>query len=551
MTDIEITKKFKKENIKDIASKLNIKEEDLECYGNDKAKIKYDSYIKDNNSKLILVTATNPTPYGEGKTTVSIGLIDSLNKLKEKAIGVLREPSMGPVFGMKGGATGGGYAQVVPMEDINLFFTGDFYAIEQANNLICAAIDNHIKQGNKLNIDYGNICFHRCIDINDRALRTTHIALGGENNGMPRKETFTITAASEMMSILCMSKSLEDLKENLDNILIGFTKDKKPIYAKELDVTDAALVLLKDAIKPNLVQTLYHNPVLIHGGPFANIAPGCNTIMATKLGLSLSDYVITEAGFGADLGAEKFFDIKCRKASLTPDCVVLVTTIKALKYNGGAKKDEITKPNLEELQKGIENLDAHLENLLKQNSNIVVALNKYDTDTKEELEFVERHLKEFDIPFSLCEEYSKGEDGCIDLAKQIVEMTKTPNDFRFLYEDELSIREKIEILCMEIYHARTIRFSEKALEKINLYEEIGKSSLPICVAKTQYSISDDPKKLGYPKDNDLEVTDLNLYSGAGFITVLLNNMILLPGLAKHSNYENIKLDENNEIVGLF
>ena len=551
MTDIEITKKFKKESIKDIAKKLNIKEEDIECYGNDKAKIRYDSYIKDNNSKLILVTATNPTPYGEGKTTVSIGLVDSLNKLKEKAIGVLREPSMGPVFGMKGGATGGGYAQVVPMEDINLFFTGDFYAIEQANNLICAAIDNHIKQGNELGIDYGNICFHRCIDINDRALRVSHIALGGDNNGMPRKETFTITAASEMMSILCMSKSLKDLKENLDNILIGFTKDKKPIYAKELDVTDAALVLLKDAIKPNLVQTLYNNPVLIHGGPFANIAPGCNTITATKLGLSLSDYVITEAGFGADLGAEKFFDIKCRNANLIPDCVVLVTTIKALKYNGGAKKDEITKPNLKQLQEGISNLDAHIENLLKQNSNLIVALNKYDTDTKEELEFVENHLKELNIPFSLCEEYAKGEDGCIDLAKQVIEITKTPNEFKFLYDENLSIREKIEILCIEIYKARTIKFSEKALEKIDLYESINKDKLPICVAKTQYSLSDDPKKLGYPKDNDLVVTDLNLYSGAGFITILLNNMILLPGLAKHSNYENIKLDDNNKIVGLF
>jgi len=368
---------------------------------------------------------------------------------------------------------------------------------------------------------------------------------------MPRKETFTITAASEMMSILCMSKSLKDLKDNLDSILIGFNTKKEPIYAKDLDVTDSALVLLKDAMKPNLVQTLYNNPVLIHGGPFANIAPGCNTIVATKLGLSLADYTITEAGFGADLGTEKFFNIKCRKAELTPDCVVLVTTIKALKYNAGVKKEDITKEDVSKVLEGIVNLDAHIENLLKQNSNVVVALNKYDTDTEEELNAVIDHLKEMNIPCSLCEEYAKGEDGCIDLANKVIELTQKDNDFKFLYDTNLSIREKIETICFEIYHARTIKFSEKALEKIELYENIGKNDLPICVAKTQYSLSDDPKKLGFPKDIDIEVSDLNIYSGAGFITVLLNNMILLPGLAKHSNYENIKLDDNNEIVGLF
>ena len=551
MTDIEITKKFKMEHIKDIANKANIDEKYLEQYGNYKAKINYEELIKDNNSKLILVTATNPTPYGEGKTTVSIGLVDSLKKLKENAIGVLREPSMGPVFGIKGGATGGGYAQVVPMEDINLYFTGDFYAIEQANNLLCAAIDNHIKQGNELDIDLNNICFSRCLDVNDRALRNIHIALGNPINGMPRKDSFTITAASEIMSVLCLSTSLEDLKKNLDNILVGYNTKQEPIYAKDLKVTDSMQVLLKDAIKPNLVQTLYNNPVIIHGGPFANIAHGCNTIIATKLGMSLSDYTITEAGFGADLGAEKFFDIKCRKAGLKPDCVVLVTTIKALKYNANVDKENIEKPNLEKLKEGTANLCAHIENLSKQNSNIIVAINKYTTDTKEELDYLQNFLKENNVESAICEEYTKGEDGCIDLAKKVMEITKKENEFKFMYDVNDSIREKIETLCIEIYKARTIRFSPKALESIELIESIGKDKLPICVAKTQYSLSDDPKKLGYPKDNDIEVKDIILYSGAGFITVLLKDIMRLPGLPKVPNYENIKLDKNNEIEGIF
>lgn len=551
MTDIEITKKFKKKDINEVATSIGINQTDIEKYGNYKAKINYEKYIKENKSKLVLVTATSPTPYGEGKTTVSIGLADALNKLNKKAIAVLREPSMGPVFGIKGGATGGGYAQVVPMEDINLFFTGDFYAIEQANNLLCAAIDNHIKQGNELEIDYNNICFNRCIDMNDRALRNIHIALGNPENGMPRKESFNITAASEIMSILCLSTSIKDLKTNLENILVGFNINKEPIYAKQLNVVDSMLVLLKDAFKPNLVQTLYNNPVIIHGGPFANIAHGCNSIIATKLGMSLSDYTITEAGFGADLGAEKFFDIKCRKASLKPDCIVLVTTIKALKYNAHVEKEDIEKPNLEKLKEGISNLFAHIENITKQNSNIIVAINKYSTDTKEELDYLQNCLKEINIPSSICEEYTKGEDGCIDLAEQIMTITKQENDFKYLYDTALSLREKIEILCIEIYKARSITFSKKALNTIEQIESISKDCLPICVAKTQYSISDDPKKLGYPQDVDIEVKEIIPYTGAGFITVLLKDIIRMPGLPKQPNYEKISLDKENNIIGLF
>lgn len=551
MTDIEITKQFNKKDINEIASNIGINLSDIEKYGNYKAKINYEKYLKENNSKLVLVTATSPTPYGEGKTTVSIGLTDALNKLNQKAIAVLREPSMGPVFGVKGGATGGGYAQVVPMEDINLFFTGDFYAIEQANNLLCAAIDNHIKQGNDLEIDYNNICFNRCIDMNDRALRNIHIALGNPENGMPRKESFNITAASEIMSILCLSTSIKDLKTNLENILIGYNIKQEPIYAKQLNVVDAMLVLLKDAIKPNLVQTLYNNPVIIHGGPFANIAHGCNSIIATKLGMSLSDYTITEAGFGADLGAEKFFDIKCRKASIKPDCIVLVTTIKALKYNANVEKEDIEKPNLEKLKEGMSNLFAHLENLFKQNTNIIVAINKYKTDTKEELEYLQNTLKEANIESSICEEYTKGEEGCIDLAQKVMDLTKQENDFKYLYDTNVSLREKIETICIEIYKATTITFSKKSLNQIELLEKINKDKLPICVAKTQYSISDDPKKLGYPKDVAIEVKDIIPYSGAGFITVLLKDIIRMPGLPKYANYEKISLNKNNDIEGLF
>lgn len=551
MTDIEITKKFKMKDINEVATSIGVNQTDIEKYGNYKAKINYEKYIKENNSKLVLVTATSPTPYGEGKTTVSIGLADALNKLNKKAVAVLREPSMGPVFGIKGGATGGGYAQVVPMEDINLFFTGDFYAIEQANNLLSAAIDNHIKQGNKLEIDYNNICFNRCIDMNDRALRNIHIALGKEENGMPRKESFNITAASEIMSILCLSTSIKDLKTNLENILVGYNINKEPIYAKQLNVVDAMLVLLKDAIKPNLVQTLYNNPAIIHGGPFANIAHGCNSIIATKLGMSLSDYTITEAGFGADLGAEKFFDIKCRKAKLKPDCIILVTTIKALKYNANVEKEDIEKPNLEKLKEGMSNLYAHLENLYKQNSNIIVAINKYKTDTKEELAYLQHALKESNISSSICEEYNNGEDGCIDLAEQIMNITQKENDFKYLYDTNLSLREKIETICIEIYKASTITFSKNSLEQIKLIEEINKDKLPICIAKTQYSISDDPEKLGYPQNVDIEVKEIIPYTGAGFITVLLKDIIRMPGLPKKPNYEKISLNKNNDIEGLF
>ena len=534
MTDIEISRNAKKENIIKIAKKLNI-EDKVETYGSNKAKIIAFSQNKKEKGKLILVTSINPTPYGEGKTTVSIGLNDGLRKLNKNSITVLREPSLGPVFGIKGGATGGGYAQVQPMEDINLHFTGDFHAITTANNLISAAIDNHIYFGNNLNINPNKVIFRRCIDLNDRALRSITIP--------ERTERVQITAASEMMSILCLSKNRSDLKRRVDNIIIGFTNDDKPIYAKELHISGAVATILKDAIYPNLVQSLENNPILIHGGPFANVGHGCNSIIATNLGLELADYVVTEAGFGSDLGAEKFFDIKCRKNNLKPDCVVIVATIRALKHH------DITGTN--NLEKGIDNLQVHIDNMLKYTSHIIVTLNKFDSDLEEEINFIQEYVEKQNIKFSINDVYHKGGSGAIDLANKVVEMCSKENDFKLLYKNEISIKEKIEKIAKEIYHAKNIKYTKEAEEKIKRYEELDYKEYPICIAKTQYSISDNAKLLGYPKDHEITVKDVSLLGGAEFIVVYLGNIMTMPGLSKTSNYENIDINEDGEIKGIF
>ncbi len=542
MTDIEIAKEAKKEKITEVAKKLGI-EKDLIVYGEDKAKIDFSKIKKEPKGKLILVTAISPTPYGEGKTTVSIGLNDGLRKLGQNSLAVLREPSLGPVFGVKGGATGGGYAQVIPMEDINLHFTGDFHAITSANNLISAAIDNHIYFGNQLKIDKDKICFHRCLDMNDRALR--HIQL--EN----REESFNITAASEIMSILCLANDFNDLKERLGSILIAFNTSKEPIYAKDLNLTGALATLLKDAIKPNLVQSLENNPVIIHGGPFANIAHGCNSVIATNLALKLSDYVITEAGFGSDLGAEKFFDIKCRSAKLKPNAIVLVVTTKALKHQGGALKENIQTESLETMKRGFSNLEAHLENMSKFTKNIVVALNRYPTDTEDEINLIKQMVQEKGFAFSDFSSYQEGGKGAISLAKEVINLCKNKKDFHLLYPSKMSLYQKIEVLSHEIYHATSISISDSIRKKLQTYEEMGYQDFPICVAKTQYSISDNPKLLGYPKDYELVVSDVNIYTGAKFVVVYLGKIVTMPGLSKNPNYEQIDIDNNNKIKGLF
>lgn len=537
MTDIEIAHNASKKNIRDIASALGLMESDYIMYGNDKAKI-----IKspgEKKGKLILVTAISPTPYGEGKTTVSIGLGDAFHQLKKDSVLVLREPSMGPVFGMKGGAAGGGYSQVIPMEDINLHFTGDFHAITSANDLLCAAIDNHIYHGNELGIV--EVAFNRCLDVNDRALR--RVSLDG------RFEKFNITAASEIMALFCLANSLEDLKTMLGNIVIGYTKDNDLIYARDLHIEGALTTLLKDAFYPNLVQTLEHTPAIIHGGPFANIAHGCNSIVATKLGLSLSDYVITEAGFGADLGAEKFLNIKCRKANFSPDTIVLVATIKALKYNAGVSKENILKENVDAVSKGICNLEAHVLNLKKVGVPLVVCLNAYDTDTSLEQQVVIDWCYSHHIPVSISTAYRDGGKGAIDLAHTVEHALMGENHFHFLYDDNDSIVDKIYKLATEIYHANHVEYSEESLRKISLLEKNNLSYLPICGAKTQYSLSDDAKKLGNPEDYSIYVRDIELYHGAGFITVLFGSILRMPGLPKHPNYEKIDLIDG-EIVGL-
>ena len=548
MSDIEIAKACVKKPIIEIASDLGLEEDQIELYGKYKAKINYNDIMTGHKGKLILVTAINPTPYGEGKTTVSIGLVDAINHIGKKAIGVLREPSLGPVFGLKGGATGGGYSQVVPMEDINLHFTGDLHAITSANNLISAAIDNHIYQGNLLNIDINKIFFKRCLDVNDRALRKIIYEV---TEGNIEHTSFDITAASEIMSIFCLAKDYNDLRVKLGNILIAEDLAGNPIYAKDLKIEGALVTLLKDAFNPNLVQTLENNPVIIHGGPFANIAHGCNSIVATNLGLKLADYVVTEAGFGADLGAEKFMDIKCRMAELQPDCIVLTATTRALKHNGGAPKESINEENLVFLQQGLPNLQVHIENLKKFTSHLIVTLNVFATDTPEEIEIIRNFCNSMEVEFSLCETYSKGGVGAVGLADRVVDICRYEKDFKMLYDDNESLADKIEKVCKEIYHAGKITYTDLANEKMEIIKRLDAEDYPICIAKTQYSISDDPKKLGYPQDYEVTVRDLELRSGAGFITVFLGSILTMPGLPKTPNYEIIDVDENNEIVGLF
>ncbi|MDD5827384.1 MAG: formate--tetrahydrofolate ligase [Bacilli bacterium] len=540
--DIEIAHQAKLQDISEIAKKLKV-EKYLESYGKNKGKIDFSKVEMPLKGKLILTTAISPTPYGEGKTTVSIGLNDALRKLGKNSIAALREPSLGPVFGIKGGATGGGYAQVVPMEEINLHFTGDFHAITSANNLISAAIDNHLYFGNKLSIDPNQICFHRCLDVNDRALR--HVKLQN------RDESFNITAASEIMSILCLAKDLNDLKTRLGSILIAFNTNKEPIYAKDLKLEGALTVLLKDAIKPNLVQSLENNPIIIHGGPFANIAHGCSSLIATNLGLKVADYVITEAGFGSDLGAEKFFDIKCRNASLKPDAIVLVVTTKALKHQGGITKENIQKESLEGIKKGLPNLEAHLENISKFTKNIVVCLNQYNTDTKAEIEIIQKFVQEKKYAFAITTSYQDGGEGSINLAKEVIKLCSKENDFQLLYPNHLPLLEKIEKLAHEIYHATSIKISDNTKEKLKTYEQMGYQDFPICIAKTQYSISDNPNLLGYPKDYELKIDDVNIYTGAKFVVVYLGNIMTMPGLPLHPNYEQIDIDNKGNIKGLF
>ena len=537
MTDIEIARSVEGLNIKEIGKKIGLTDDNLVYYGNDKAKIKYNPTKR--NGKLVLVTAISPTPLGEGKTTVSIGLADAMNKLGKKVVAVLREPSMGPVFGIKGGATGGGRSQVIPMEDINLHFTGDFHAITSANNLLCSAIDNHIYFGN--NLDFKKVLFKRCLDVNDRALRNINLGT--------REDSFTITAASEIMALLCLAKDLDDLKCRLGNIVVGLNSKDEFIYAKDLKVEGSMSVLLKDAIMPNLVQTLEGTPVIIHGGPFANIAHGCNSIMATNIGLELGDYVITEAGFGADLGAEKFLDIKCRLNGLSPDTVVLVATIKALKYHGGVSKDEVLNPNDEALKNGLCNLERHISNLKKYGVNVVVCINKFASDTDDEIKLVSDYCKKLDVVVSTSTAYVNGGEGAIDLANIVIDSCSKDYKFSLIYNDSDSFKDKVKKVATEIYHAKDVNFSELALDKLNSFEKNGIKDLPICIAKTQYSFSDDQKKVGAPVDFDVNVKDICLYNGAGFITVLLGDIMTMPGLSRVPSYEKIDLVAG-EIVGL-
>ena len=603
MTDIEIAKKFKLKNINEIAKQLDIEDEDIELYGKYKAKISNpEKYYNKSDGKLILVTAMSPTPLGEGKTTISISIADGLRRIGKKSILALREPSLGPVFGIKGGATGGGYAQIVPMEDINLHFTGDIHAITSANNLLSAMIDNHIYFGNELKIK--EVVWKRCVDLNDRQLRKIETGLSGESKIVPRMDGFDISVDSEMIGILCLSENIKDLKEKLGNIIIGYNNNNEPVFAKDLKAEGAMAVLLKDAIKPNLVQTLEYTPALVHGGPFANIAHGCNSIIATKLGMKLADYTVTEAGFGADLGAEKFLDIKCRKANIKPNVVVCVATIKALKYHGGAPKEEILNENFECLQKGMENLYKHVDNLQnKFGLNVIVAINKYNTDTKEELEFVQKELTKRNIESSIVESWAKGGEGAIDISNQIVQMCSDNgtnsnfelsdndkivadrknnsdnkiNNFKYIYSLEDSIENKIEKIAKEIYGAKRVNFMPDALKKIDKIIEISKAEkiysandfdsikekkinniknidytkLPICIAKTQYSFSDDPKNITAIDNFEFTIRDIDLRAGAGFIVAYAGNILTMPGLPKIPSAENIDIDENGEIVGIF
>lgn len=555
-SDIEIAQSVKMKPIEEIAKDAGIKRENLELYGDYKAKVDY-NILKDmkdkEDGKLILVTAINPTPAGEGKTTTSVGLGDALNKIGKKVMIALREPSLGPVFGVKGGAAGGGYAQVVPMEDINLHFTGDIHAIGAANNLLAAMIDNHIYQGNELGIDTRKITWKRCVDMNDRQLRFVVDGLGGRTNGVPREDGYDITVASEIMAILCLARDLDDLKEKLKNIVVGYTRDDKPVTAGELKAHGAMAALLKDALKPNLVQTLEHTPTFVHGGPFANIAHGCNSIMATRMALKLADYVVTEAGFGADLGAEKFLDIKCRIAGLKPSAVVIVATVRALKHHGGAPKSELGIENLEALEMGIPNLLKHIENItVKFGLPAVVAINRFPTDTENELKLVEEKCKEYGANVALSEVWAKGGEGGIKLAEEVVRLIEEgENNFKLTYKDEMTIKEKIESVVKEIYGGDGVDYTPAALKEIKKLEENGFGNLPVCFAKTQYSLSDDPKKLGWPKGFKVTVRNVKVSAGAGFIVVLTGEIMTMPGLPKVPAAEKIDIDSTGKISGLF
>ena len=553
MTDIEIARNTKLDNIVDVAKKVDVEEEDLELYGKYKAKFSSELYekVKDRkNGKLILVTAISPTPLGEGKTTMSIAIADGLRKINKKSILALREPSLGPVFGIKGGATGGGHVQVAPMEDINLHFTGDIHAITAANNLLASLIDNHIYFGNELK--FKEVVWKRCVDLNDRQLRVVETGLSGENKIVPRRDKFDITVASEIMAVLCLSENIKDLKEKLGNILIGYNEEDKPIYAKDLNAQGAMAVLLKDAIKPNLVQTLEHTPAIIHGGPFANIAHGCNSIAATKLALKLADYTVTEAGFGADLGAEKFLDIKCRKAGIKPDAVVIVATIKALKYHGGIEKDKIQEENIEGLEKGMDNLFRHVSNIKdKFGLNVIVAINRFNSDTEAEIEVSRKHLEEKGVELSLVEGWAKGGEGAIDIAQKLVSLTEKEENFQYMYELNEGIKEKIEKVATKIYGAKGVVFEEKAQKEMERIEKLGYANLPVCIAKTQYSFSDDPKNLECKDEYNITIRDLELKTGAGFIVALAGKIMTMPGLPRVPAAESIDIDENGEIVGIF
>lgn len=555
-SDIEIAQSVEMKPIEEIAAKLGIGEDHLELYGKYKAKVDYNilNELEDKeDGKLILVTAITPTPAGEGKTTTSVGLGDALSKLGKKVAIALREPSLGPVFGIKGGAAGGGYAQVVPMEDINLHFTGDIHAIGAANNLLAAMIDNHIYQGNELNLDTRKITWKRCVDMNDRQLRFIVNGLNGRVNGVPREDGFDITVASEVMAILCLSQDIDDLKEKLRNIVVGYTRDDQPVTAGQLKAEGAMAALLKDALKPNLVQTLEHTPTFVHGGPFANIAHGCNSIMATRMALKLADYVVTEAGFGADLGAEKFFNIKCRKGGLKPSAVVIVATVRALKHHGGALKDELAIENLDALEKGIPNLLKHIENVTQKfGLPAVVAINRFPTDTEAELKLIEDKCREYGVNVALSEVWAKGGEGGIELAKEVIRLIdEEEKNFKFIYNDNDSIKEKIEKIVREVYGGDGVEFTPAASREINRLEKYGFGNLPVCMAKTQYSLSDDPKKLGWPKGFKVTVRSIKVSAGAGFIVALTGDIMTMPGLPKVPAAEKIDVDSTGRISGLF
>lgn len=555
-TDIEIAQSANMKPICEIAEDLGISADELELYGKYKAKLSdelCDRLEGEKDGKLILVTAINPTPAGEGKTTTSVGLGQAMKKIGKSAVIALREPSMGPVMGIKGGAAGGGYAQVVPMEDINLHFTGDMHAITAANNLLSAAIDNHIHQGNELDIDARTITWKRCLDMNDRALRQVVVGLGGKVNGYPREDGFMITVASEIMAILCLAKDMDDLKRRIAAIVIGYNTDGEPITAGDLKIAGAMGLLLRDAIKPNLVQTLENTPCLMHGGPFANIAHGCNSIRATKLGLKLADYCITEAGFGSDLGAEKFFDIKCRIGGLKPSCVVLVATVRALKYNGGVPNAELAKENTDALKDGIVNLGKHIENMQKYGLPVIVAINRFMTDTDEELKIIEQYCRDMGVDFSMCEVFAKGGDGGVELAEKVVEVSERGGEMNFapIYDEKASIDEKINTIAKEIYGADGVVYTPKAKKAIARLEKQGFDKLPICMAKTQYSLSDDPSLLGRPSGFEITVREVRVSAGAGFVVALTGDVMTMPGLPKVPAANNMDIDKDGKIVGLF